>query len=61
MTTQSGVQVSLSFSDWLRLIGLVFVLAATIVGVFWRQNELIRDVATEQVLLKQRVERLEQR
>ena len=60
MTTQSGVQVSLSFSDWLRLIGLVFVLAATIVGVFWRQNELIRDVATEQVLLKQRVERLEQ-
>ena len=61
MTTQSGVQVSLSFSDWLRLIGLVFVLVATIVGVFWRQNELIRDVATEQVLLKQRVERLEQR
>lgn len=61
MTTQNGVQVSLSFSDWLRLIGLVFVLAATIVGVFWRQNELIRDVATEQVLLKQRVERLEQR
>jgi uncharacterized membrane protein len=61
VTTQSGVQVSLSFSDWLRLIGLVFVLAATIVGVFWRQNELIRDVATEQVLLKQRVERLEQR
>jgi len=60
VTTQSGVQVSLSFSDWLRLIGLVFVLAATIVGVFWRQNELIRDVATEQVLLKQRVERLEQ-
>ena len=60
MTTQSGVQVSLSFSDWLRLIGLVFVLVATIVGVFWRQNELIRDVATEQVLLKQRVERLEQ-
>jgi hypothetical protein len=61
VTTQSGVQVSLSFSDWLRLIGLVFVLVATIVGVFWRQNELIRDVATEQVLLKQRVERLEQR
>ena len=61
MTTQSGVRVSLSFSDWLRLIGLVFVLVATIVGVFWRQNELIRDVATEQVLLKQRVERLEQR
>ena len=61
MTTQNGVRVSLSFSDWLRLIGLVFVLAATIVGVFWRQNELIRDVATEQVLLKQRVERLEQR
>ena len=61
MTTQSGVRVSLSFSDWLRLIGLVFVLVATIVGVFWRQNELIRDVATEQVLLKQRVERLEHR
>jgi len=61
VTTQSGVRVSLSFSDWLRLIGLVFVLVATIVGVFWRQNELIRDVATEQVLLKQRVERLEQR
>ena len=60
MTTQSGVRVSLSFSDWLRLIGLVFILVATIVGVFWRQNELIRDVATEQVLLKQRVERLEQ-
>ena len=61
MTTQSGIRVHLSFSDWLRLIGLVSVLVGSLVGVFWRQNELIREVATEQVLLKQRVERLEQR
>ena len=59
MTTQSGVQVHLSFSDWLRLIGLVFVLVGSLVAVFWKQAELIQQVATDQLLLEQRVTALE--
>lgn len=59
MTTQSGVQVHLSFSDWLRLIGLVSVLVGSLIGVFWKQAELIQQVATDQLLLEQRVSALE--
>ena len=61
MTTQSGVQVHLSFSDWLRLIGLVFVLVGSLVAVFWKQAELIQQVATDQLLLEQRVSALERK
>ena len=59
MTTQNGIQVHLSFSDWLRLIGLVFVLVGSLVGVFWRQADLIQKVAQDQALLEQRVTILE--
>jgi hypothetical protein len=41
------------------LIGLVFVLVGSLVAVFWKQAELIQQVATDQLLLEQRVTALE--
>lgn len=61
MTTSHGVPVHLTIADWIRLAMLVFVLVGAIVGVFWRQQELIRQVATDQLLLEQRVGELEDR
>ena len=59
MTINGTTRVSLSFSDWMKLIGLTATIVGGLIATLWRQESLIRDVAANQQLLEYRVTQLE--
>ena len=61
MTINGTTRVSLSFSDWMKLIGLTATILGGLTATLWRQESLIRDVAANQELLEYRVTQLEKR
>jgi len=62
MTLEGTTQrVTLTISDWTKIIGLTIGVVSLLVGTLWRQEALIRDVAANQELLEYRVTQLENR
>jgi hypothetical protein len=62
MTLEGTTQrVTLTISDWTKIIGLTIGVVSLLVGTMWRQESLIRDVQTNQQLLEYRVTQLENR
>jgi hypothetical protein len=62
MTLEGTTQrVTLTISDWTKIIGLTIGVVSLLVGTLWRQEVLIRDVAANQELLEYRVTQLENR
>lgn len=59
MTINGTTRVSLSFSDWMKLVGLTATIVGGLIATLWRQEGLIRDVQTNQQLLEYRVSQLE--
>ena len=59
MTINGTTRVSLSFSDWMKLIGLTATIVGGLIATLWRQEGLIADVAANQQLLEYRVTQLE--